>query len=358
MRNVLIIILMLTIYSCAKQERVNFNSIEYIKIYETNTITDIDPTSSPISACIDPQGDVHVLIPVNSTYVRLDTTGKVVTVVQLSQSEYGELLLPTALQVDNGQIVIFDSYRRLLVFFDYEFKILKKVRLNRFPNKFKIDGDFLYYSADFLTKVDSGGRCEIFYGNKVYKQHLITKQEDVIYAMDSITLSQVLVQLDLRYPLLLDFDYNKKSKYIIYSPKRYDQYFVLSQKKHSVDTIIKMNDWNPIPYTDKEKEEKNNSFRHMYLGAYPIDKIKIEYKFAINTLKIDSKNNIWVVSSQDSCNIPINIYSYDSKNQCSFLLSGFNEINFDINEKYILVYEIDPAKEKRIVLYKYKLLSK
>ena len=351
MRNVLIIILMLTIYSCAKQERVNFNSIEYIKIYETNTITDIDPTSSPISACIDPQGDVHVLIPVNSTYVRLDTTGKVVTVVQLSQSEYGELLLPTALQVDNGQIVIFDSYRRLLVFFDYEFKILKKVRLNRFPNKFKIDGDFLYYSADFLTKVDSGGRCEIFYGNKVYKQHLITKQEDVIYAMDSITLSQVLVQLDLRYPLLLDFDYNKKSKYIIYSPKRYDQYFVLSQKKHSVDTIIKMNDWNPIPYTDKEKEEKNNSFRHMYLGAYPIDKIKIEYKFAINTLKIDSKNNIWVVSSQDSCNIPINIYSYDSKNQCSFLLSGFNEINFDINEKY-------PAKEKRIVLYKYKLLSK
>lgn len=350
--------MLLLFTSCITSKEAKFNNIIFQKIYETDEISNIDSTLSPISACLDPHGFAHVLIPTNSIYICIDTNGRIIKKINLSKPQHGELLLPVSILIHKNQVTIFDSYRRLLVFYDDDFNILKKTRLTRYPNKFRLDGDYIYYSTDFLSNSENKNNEEIYYGNKIYKQHLISKEEEVIYCMDSISIKRVLVELDLKYPLLLDFDYSINTKTIYCAPQRYDKLFILAKQKKAIDTIINNTTWEAIPYTEEEKQEKYNSFKQFNLGSYPIDKVKIEYKFALNSLAIDPEDNIWIISACIGHNTPIDIYSTHTNSQCSFQLKGFNDAILNVNKNYFMIYELDPIKKRKIALYKYKLINK
>jgi hypothetical protein len=340
------------LFACKNDVR-EIKGIQFTKIYEFNATSYTDSAQIQMATCIEKDGNVHLIIPSKSLYLKINLEGIVEKKIFLSELQHGGLQLPNNIQIHNDEIVISDFTSQLVVFYDKSINVKNMFKLYRYPFKFRIVNNNIYYIADYMEKVSND---EIYYGYKIFRQNMLSNKEDEIYSGELFNPISLRNQLDLNSPKTIDFDINPSNEAIYCIENNYDKFIVNAVKKRHSKVIVNDKNWSPILYSSTEKEQMINYLKSTTLQSYPVENIKLDYKLSINNIALDPDGNIWLVSSSDKNEIPIKIYSSDQKSFCLFSIPEYSQAKLCVTEKYFLLYEMDPFVNKlKLALYEYTL---
>lgn len=353
MKQILLIIISycVLLYGCTNTSD-KFTQIALSPKFEMYIPCPDDSIISQMTACVDNTGNTHVILSDNGMYLRIDSNGKIRKQTRLTGT-VDSLLLPNDIQIFDEYIAITDIANRTIIFFDKDLKLKYAFKLLRYPFKFRmIDKNHIYYMTDYIDKIS---KSEMNYSFRIFCQNLLNGRENEIYIGESVNLIKLRKSLNLNDPKTIDFDVDPRNQDVYCIRNSWDQFIVTKTKKRKTKKVIENDTWKPILYTSQEKTEKLNYLKQTTLRNYPLENTALDYKIAVNSIKLDTIGNIWLVCSADIGNM-IRIYSNDRKSYCELPLPNYEDAKLSITGKYLLIYNVDiPTGKPKLSLFEYKL---
>lgn len=266
----------------------------------------------------------------------------------------GEYSVFSSFFIFNNNIFIIDNDQKIMIQYDLNGNFVKNIRLSKIPYNLKqVSSNNIFGSSFDYIKTKHG-----------YIQAMNLSIYDKTLTMQK-TVENIKIPFNPKKPTKANplntfYSYCTNKGYIYLAKNSYNSYEIdVFNEKGKIKEIIKKS-YRKVLFTPEEYKEAKKTINN--LSNIITDKNSIEYKKSINGIFIDSKNRLWVCSSEEKNKIGSKFDIFENGillGSCKLSLP----IDFDFTINFYVKFHNDKIyilnnKKPNILVYKYKIFEK